>query len=133
MYAVQGVHQKRLENQAKRREEDEWEYYDEEEPKEDEIPKAKGYARNDHFFDEINSDTTRDQSSVRSKQKKGPFIGQQPLMPTPYPMPIPIDQKFHHGAWAGGQVAMIPPQGFMAPVPGLAYPSLQYAGGLIVQ
>jgi len=44
-----------------------------------------------------------------------------------------MDQNFQHGAWLGGQVAMIPPQGFMAPVPGLAYSSLQYTGGLIVQ
>ena len=44
-----------------------------------------------------------------------------------------MDQNFHQGAWAGGQVAMIPPQGFMAPAPGLAYPSLQSPGGLIVQ
>ena len=136
-YAVQRVHQKRQENKEKKREEDEWEYYDEEEPKEEEIHRAIGKAKNDNFFDEINSDTTRDQSSVRSKQKKGPFTGQQPLMPAPYPMPIyqgiPMDQNFHQSAWVGGQVAMIPPQGFMAPVPGLGYPSLQAPGGLIVQ
>jgi hypothetical protein len=53
-------HDKKLENHGKKKEEDEWEYYDEEEPKEEEIPKAKGRNKNDNFFDDVNSDTTRD-------------------------------------------------------------------------